>query len=163
RGARPRRDRRRGGARHGAGRAASARAAARRLRAAGRGPPAPSDGAPECPLRRAGRPRARRFGHRDARACAAPRALPAVPLQGRVSSHDEAGGVTRVVLDGGAEVAIPLARERLVGTPVVLAVRAEDVLVTTGAIAGLSARNVLPARVLSLERTGPDVTLRCAT
>ena len=84
-------------------------------------------------------------------------------LQGRVSSHDEAGGVTRVVLDGGAEVAIPLARERLVGTPVVLAVRAEDVLVTTGAIAGLSARNVLPARVLSLERTGPDVTLRCAT
>jgi len=45
----------------------------------------------------------------------------------------------------------------------VLAVRAEDVLVTTGAIAGLSARNVLPARVLSLERTGPDVTLRCAT
>src|SRR5207247_24172 len=57
-------------------------------------------------------------------------------LQGRVSSHDEAGGVTRVVLDGGAEVAIPLARERLVGTPVVLAVRAEDVLVTTGAIAG---------------------------
>ena len=84
-------------------------------------------------------------------------------LQGRVSSHDEAGGVTRVVLDGGAEVAIPLARERLVGTPVVLAVRAEDVLVTTGAIAGLSARNVLPARVLSLERTSPDVTLRCAT
>jgi len=84
-------------------------------------------------------------------------------LQGRVSSHDEPGGVTRVLLDGGPEIAIPLARERPVGKPIVLAVRAEDVLVTTGASAGLSARNVLPARVLSLERTGPDVTLRCAT
>jgi len=83
-------------------------------------------------------------------------------IRGRVSAHDESGGVTRVRLDGGPEIVVPLARPHAVGTTVFLAIRAENVLVATGPIAGLSARNVLPARVQSAERTGADVMLHCA-
>ncbi len=43
-----------------------------------------------------------------------------------------------------------------------LAIRAEDVLVAAEPVRGISARNVYQARVAALERTGVDVTLRCA-
>jgi molybdate transport system ATP-binding protein len=43
-----------------------------------------------------------------------------------------------------------------------VAIRAEDVLVSSGPLTGLSARNVYEARLEGLERTGVDVTLRCA-
>ncbi len=82
-------------------------------------------------------------------------------LAGRVVSHDEEGGVTRVRLDAGPEVSIGLRVDRAVGAPVTLAVRAEDVLVSTEPVRGLSARNVYPARIVALERTGVDMTLRC--
>ena len=59
-------------------------------------------------------------------------------------------------------MAVTLAAEREVGSRLTLAVRAEDVLVAAVPVAGLSARNAYPARVVSLERTGVDVTLRCA-
>jgi molybdate transport system ATP-binding protein len=49
-----------------------------------------------------------------------------------------------------------------VGAPVTLAVRAEDVLVALAPVAGLSARNAYAGRLLAIERTGVDVTLRCA-
>jgi molybdopterin-binding protein len=45
---------------------------------------------------------------------------------------------------------------------VTLAVRSEDVLVCAAPVEGLSARNIYPARVAGLERTGPDVVLRGA-
>jgi molybdate transport system ATP-binding protein len=83
-------------------------------------------------------------------------------LRGRIAAHDETGGVTRVALDGGPEIVVPLARPHAVGATVFLAIRAEDVLVSSGPITGLSARNVLPARVEGLERTGADAMLRCA-
>ena len=82
-------------------------------------------------------------------------------LAGSVLSHDAEGGVTRVRVGSGIEVSVGLAGERRVGEAVTLAVRAEDVLVSTEPVRGLSARNVYPARVEALERTGPDVTLRC--
>jgi len=69
--------------------------------------------------------------------------------------------VTRVRLDAGPEVSIGLRLDRAAGVAVTLAVRAEDVLLSTEPISGLSARNVYPARILALERTGVDVTLRC--
>jgi molybdate transport system ATP-binding protein len=81
---------------------------------------------------------------------------------GRIAAHDEAGGITRVALADGGELAAPLARARPPGSAVTVSVRAEDVLVTTSPPTGLSARNVYPARVVSLVRTGDDVTLRCA-
>jgi molybdate transport system ATP-binding protein len=82
---------------------------------------------------------------------------------GRVDSHDEAAGVTRVVIDPGLGVAVPLARERIPGTALTLAIRAEDVLVATELPRGLSARNVYAARIVSEERTGADFTLRLET
>ena len=57
---------------------------------------------------------------------------------------------------------MPLAESRPAGSAVTVAIRAEDVLVSTAPVKGLSARNVYEARVEGLERTGVDVTLRCA-
>ena len=83
-------------------------------------------------------------------------------LPGRVVTHDTTGGITRVRTDAGFDVSITLAAEREVGVAVTLAVRSEDVLVCKAPVEGLSARNVYPARVVALERTGPDVVLRGA-
>jgi molybdate transport system ATP-binding protein len=82
-------------------------------------------------------------------------------LAGRVASHDEARGVTQVSLDGGPGIAIPLAAERPVGSRLTLAVRAEDLLVATEPVRGISARNVYAARLAAVERTGAEATLRC--
>ena len=83
-------------------------------------------------------------------------------LPGHVVTHDTAGGITRVRTDAGLDVSITLAVDRAVGAAVTLAVRSEDVLVCKAPVEGLSARNVYPARVVALERTGPDVVLRGA-
>jgi molybdate transport system ATP-binding protein len=83
-------------------------------------------------------------------------------LPGRILGHDAAGGVSRIELQGGIPLSVPLAPTRFVGAPVMVAIRAEDVLVSSGPVKGLSARNVYEARVEALERTGVDVTLRCA-
>ena len=82
--------------------------------------------------------------------------------QGRVVSHDDAGGVTRVELGTDFAVSIPLALGRAIGTVVTLAIRAEDIVVATEPPHALSARNVFEARIAALERTGVDTTLRCA-
>ncbi|HSD25887.1 MAG TPA: molybdenum ABC transporter ATP-binding protein [Vicinamibacteria bacterium] len=83
-------------------------------------------------------------------------------LAGHVVAHEEAGGITRVRTTTGLDVAVTLSPERPVGAPVTLAVRAEDVLVAVAPVAGLSARNAYAGRILSIERTGVDVVLRCA-
>jgi len=83
-------------------------------------------------------------------------------VPGRVVAHDEGAGVTRVRADAGYDVSISLALSHPAGAAVTLAVRAEDVLVCARPVEGLSARNVYAARVAALDRTGPDVTLRCA-
>ena len=80
---------------------------------------------------------------------------------GRVTQHDEAAGVTRVTLDGGGSVSAPFDPARTVGSPATVAIRAEDILVCREQPQGLSARNAYPARVLRLDRSGADVTLRC--
>ena len=82
-------------------------------------------------------------------------------LRGRVAGHDEEGGTTRIAVDGGLSVAVPLAAGRAIGTPVTLAVRAEDVLVLTEPVRALSARNLFAGSVAEIVRTGTDVTLRC--
>jgi molybdate transport system ATP-binding protein len=78
-----------------------------------------------------------------------------------VVEHDDQGGVTQVEVAGGLRVAAPLRSGRAEGAAVTLAIRAEDVLLAVGVPQGLSARNVYEARVAWIERTGPDVTLRC--
>jgi molybdate transport system ATP-binding protein len=82
-------------------------------------------------------------------------------LPGRVVSHDDAGGITRVQTEAGPEFAVTLVPERALGSAVTLAIRAEDVLVAAGEVRGLSARNAWTGRVAAVERTGVDVTLRC--
>jgi molybdate transport system ATP-binding protein len=81
-------------------------------------------------------------------------------LSARVVAHDATGGTTRVRTDAGLDVSVTLAADRPVGAPVTLAVRAEDILVCGAPVEGISARNVYPASIVMLERTGPDVTLR---
>jgi len=83
-------------------------------------------------------------------------------LPGHVVTHDTAGGITRVRTNAGFDVSITLAADRGVGAAVTLAVRSEDILVCRAPVEGLSARNVYPARIVALERTGPDVVLRGA-
>ena len=70
--------------------------------------------------------------------------------------------MSRIELEGGIPLTVPLAATRPVGAQVMAAIRAEDVLVSSAPVKGLSARNVYEARVDRLERTGADVTLRCA-
>ncbi len=82
-------------------------------------------------------------------------------LPGRVVAHDLVGGVSRVRTDGGLDVAVTLAPGQPVGSRLTVAFRAEDVLVASAPVAHLSARNAYQARVLSVVRTGVDVTLRC--
>jgi molybdate transport system ATP-binding protein len=83
-------------------------------------------------------------------------------LAGRVAGHDPEAGVTRIELVAGPKVNVTLASQLTVGQTVTLSVRAEDVLVAVEPVRGLSARNVFPARIATVERTGPDVTLRCS-
>ncbi len=83
-------------------------------------------------------------------------------LPALVTAHDASAGVTRVRTESGLEVTVSLNQERTPGSPVTLAVRAEDVLVAVREPVGLSARNVYAATIRSSERTGNDVTLRCA-
>jgi molybdate transport system ATP-binding protein len=83
-------------------------------------------------------------------------------LRGRVTSVDDAGGVLRVEVEGGATVVSTWSPGRREGDAVTLAVRAEDVLIASEEPRGLSARNVYEARVTSAERNGPDVLVRCA-
>jgi molybdate transport system ATP-binding protein len=79
-----------------------------------------------------------------------------------VVAHDVRGGVTAMESSTGVPVTVALVGERTIGSHVTLAIRAEDVLVSLEPLRGASARNTYEARIESLQRTGPDVTLRCA-
>ena len=82
-------------------------------------------------------------------------------LAGRVAAHDPEGGVTRVRLAGGLALSVPLSAELALEAPVTVSIRAEDVLVSTEPVRGLSARNVYEGVVRGLERSAADVALRC--
>jgi molybdate transport system ATP-binding protein len=82
-------------------------------------------------------------------------------LRGRVSAHDEQGGTTRVLVEDGTTVTVPLAPSRAVGALVTLAIRAEDIVVAIEPPHGLSARNVVEARLVAIDRVGRDSLLRC--
>jgi molybdate transport system ATP-binding protein len=80
----------------------------------------------------------------------------------QVVSHHVEGGITAMETAAGVPVAVTLEPDRAIGSRVTLAVRAEDVLVSMEPLRGASARNMYEARIESLQRTGPDITLRCA-
>lgn len=81
-------------------------------------------------------------------------------LPGRVLEHRPADGVMRVALDPGqCELEIPLGTAPA-GDEVQVAIRAGDILVATQAPHGLSARNILPGKVESLETRGAIVVAK---
>ena len=81
-------------------------------------------------------------------------------LDARVLGHRAADGVTRVVLaDGGTELEIPLASAQP-GEQLTVAIRAGDMLLASAEPRGLSARNVIPGTVTSVENLGALVELR---
>lgn len=95
-------------------------------------------------------------------------------VSGRVACHDGRGGVTEVELDrpggsaaggpirgtGPARVTVPHHPEIGIGSRVLLAVDAEEVLVSTREPAGLSARNAVAGEVEELIPVGTSVYLR---
>jgi molybdate transport system ATP-binding protein len=75
-------------------------------------------------------------------------------LRGTVLDLREADGVMRVRLAGSAcEIEVPLGYA-LAGSSVLIAVRAGDILLATEKPSGLSARNILEGRIISLEQRG---------
>ncbi|MGB2636023.1 MAG: molybdenum ABC transporter ATP-binding protein [Candidatus Acidiferrum sp.] len=81
-------------------------------------------------------------------------------LVGRVLEHRVEDGVMRVALDGNdCELEVPLGPQKP-GDIVQVAIRAGDILVATQLPYGLSARNVLPGTVESIETRGTIVSLQ---
>jgi molybdate transport system ATP-binding protein len=83
-------------------------------------------------------------------------------LGGTVIDVREADGVMRVRLEASAsEIEVPLGYAAA-GDRVRVAIRAGDILLATEPPKGLSARNVLPGRIVSLDRRGNMVVARVA-
>jgi molybdate transport system ATP-binding protein len=81
-------------------------------------------------------------------------------LSATVLDHREADGVMRVKLqDSACEIEVPLGYAAA-GSRVNIAVRAGDILLATEPPRGLSARNVLEGRIVSLEQRGTMVIAR---
>jgi molybdate transport system ATP-binding protein len=75
-------------------------------------------------------------------------------LDAIVVEHRPDDGVTRVRLESGPLLSLPMSPELAPGTPVLAAVAADDVLVATGsAPTNLSARNSVPVTIETLEPT----------
>jgi molybdate transport system ATP-binding protein len=83
-------------------------------------------------------------------------------LRGHVEVVDTPAGVTHVRTLSGQAVTTPLLADASPGREVLLAIRAEDVLLSVREPHGLSARNVIETRILSLHRAGHDVVVRAA-
>jgi len=81
-------------------------------------------------------------------------------LQGKVIEHRTEDGVMRVALDAThCELEVPLGTAPL-GESVQVAIHAGDILMATHAPHGLSARNILPGTVESVEVRGPLAIVR---
>jgi len=81
-------------------------------------------------------------------------------LGGTVMEVREADGVMRVRLEASAcEIEVPLGYAAA-GSRAQIAIRAGDILVATEPPKGLSARNVLPGRIVSLDQRGTLVVAR---
>jgi molybdate transport system ATP-binding protein len=80
-------------------------------------------------------------------------------FRARVVEHRAADGLMRVALDGShCELEIPLGGEQ-VGEEVQIAIRAGDILLATHSPYGISARNILPGTVESVETRGAMVVV----
>jgi len=71
-----------------------------------------------------------------------------------IAGHD--AGSTRLAIEGGPTLIVPSV-DRSVGAPVVVSVRADDIILAREPVAGLSARNLIPGRVDRLVPHGSEV------
>ena len=78
-------------------------------------------------------------------------------LAGRVV--EISGGTAQVEVAAGVLVQVPAAGLRR-GERAVLAIGADEILVSNAPLAGISARNLVPARIEGIEARGEDVALR---
>jgi molybdate transport system ATP-binding protein len=72
----------------------------------------------------------------------------------------ESEGIARLQVGAGPALAVPAAGDLPLGGPATYAVRAEDVLLSSRPPEGISARNVLPGRIIALESVGREVLVR---
>jgi molybdate transport system ATP-binding protein len=72
-----------------------------------------------------------------------------------IEGHDRDGGETRLRLEGGPMLLVPWV-DRPIGTRVAVAVRADDILLARGPVAGLSARNRLEGTVVRVVHHGRE-------
>jgi molybdate transport system ATP-binding protein len=73
----------------------------------------------------------------------------------RVEDHSRDHGETRLRLDGGPVLIVPFL-DQSPDTPVVVEVRAEDILLARGPVSGLSARNLIAGVVERVVPHGPE-------
>jgi molybdate transport system ATP-binding protein len=73
----------------------------------------------------------------------------------RVANHDEANGASLLQLEGGPALTVPTL-DRPAGTRVLVAIRADDILLSLRPLAGLSARNQIAGQVEGLVRHGSE-------
>lgn len=83
-------------------------------------------------------------------------------LAGTLIEQAPDAGVSRMRLESGLVLALPLLPGRAPGAALTVALRAEDVLLATELPRGLSARNVFAARIEGLTPSGADVLVACA-
>jgi molybdate transport system ATP-binding protein len=73
----------------------------------------------------------------------------------RVAEHNMPASASTLELDGGPELVVPFL-DLPSGTPVLVAVRADDILLSRTPLTGLSARNQIPGLVEQIVRHGPQ-------
>ncbi len=73
--------------------------------------------------------------------------------------HEDRGTMTSLVGDGAIELETPLVRAEI-GSKLRIGISAGDVLLATSAPVGLSARNILPGKLLSMEQRDMIVVAR---
>ena len=76
-------------------------------------------------------------------------------LPARLESQLPGQTATRLRLENGPALIVPYLQEEP-GTPVIVLVRAEDILLARGPISGLSAQNVIPGKVERVVAHGPE-------
>jgi molybdate transport system ATP-binding protein len=83
-------------------------------------------------------------------------------LTGRVVEHSSSRGDSQIQLDVGPVLTVPLL-EQPAGAPVLVEIRADDILLARGPISGLSARNVIAGAVERIVSHGSDAEVLVRT
>ncbi len=81
-------------------------------------------------------------------------------IAGTIAFSDESAGIARLAIGGGLALAVPATPRLAAGARAAYALPAEDILISTEALRGISARNIFPACVTSVDLIGRDYLVR---